>query len=198
MIISARMLLNKFLNESSSLLPMGDVVKFWIDWLYMFIYYCFFLYLQPVLRPRTFLTAWKVLCTLSFTYQRTAIMSAPTTQAVTVVLVTVDMNWILMKSLALVRNIMNNSNFNHSIYKHFIFHLSTHIRNNSSRQNCSIQWWSFARWWVQVQSMLIDLEFMLKSVEFAAKVVALVWRQLRNLSFLKSAVKLFKSLESNI
>ena len=46
--------------------------------------------------------------------------------------------------------------------------------------------------------MLIDLEFMLKSVEFAAKVVALVWRQLRNLSFLKSAVKLFKSLESNI
>ena len=33
-------------------------------------------------------------------------MSASTTQAVTAVLVTVDMNWILMKSLALVRNII--------------------------------------------------------------------------------------------
>ena len=45
--------------------------------------------------------------------------------------------------------------------------------------------------------MLIDLEFMLKSVEFTAKAVALLWRQLRNLiMFLKSAVKIFKSLES--
>ena len=61
-------------------------------------------------------------------------MSAPTTQAVTVVLVTVDMNWILMKSLALVRNIMNNLisiilsiNILFSTYQH-IFEITRHDR----------------------------------------------------------------------
>ena len=52
----------------------------------------------------TFFPLWQVPWISSCMYRRTAIITALTTQAITAVFVPVDMKWILMESLALVRN----------------------------------------------------------------------------------------------
>ena len=72
--------------------------------LYLHINLLQFLFVQSVPLLGTIFPLWQVLLISSCMYRRTELITALTTQAVTAVPVPVDMEWILMESLALVRN----------------------------------------------------------------------------------------------